>query len=179
MNYLNAFFFWAFMLFATTAGAQDTIPTRPVTDLAQLEGRYKVIAIHDTVYATLEWICLMNPRLGAYYFRDKACYISIQKTRGKRLSFTLWEGEKKWADSRMKSRLKHGKAYVKRTKIGFFSLLVNALWIHRAEMALSENGDLVVSNAKLGGIAFLVIMPFTGATDQPKTLVFERVREGG
>lgn len=179
MNYLNYFLLLALMLLTTGVGAQDTIPTRPVTDLSQLEGRYKVIAIHDTVYATLEWICLMNPRLGAYYFRDKGCYISIQKTRSKRLSFSLWEGEKKWAASHMKGRLKDGKAYVRGTKIGFFSLLVNALWTHRAEMALSESGDLVVSNANLGGLAFLVVMPFTGATDQPKTLVFERVREGG
>ncbi len=176
MNPVYLFLFLLLLRSTTDISAQNKYKTAPLTDLSQLEGHYNVIAVHDTVYASLEWIAMMEPRLDSRYFRDKKCHITVQKTRSNRLSFSLWEGDKKLASSYMKGRLKDGKVQVRRTKVRLFTVILNTISIHHAEMALAENGDLVVSDANLGGCGLIVFFPIACASDQPHTLVFERIR---
>ena len=157
--------------------AQNAPKAVPLTDLSQLEGRYNVLPMRDTIEASLEWIAMMEPHLDMPYFRDKKCYIAVQKTRRSRLAFSLWEGDKKWASSHMKGRVKDGKIHVKKTKLWLFTLLFNVVRIHHATLTLSENGDLIVSDANLGGLVMIVFIPLTGASHEPRTLVFERVQK--
>lgn len=162
--------------FTNAIFAQHAPKTVPLTDLSQLEGRYNVLPMRDTIEASLEWIAMMEPHLDMRYFRDKKCHIAVQKTRQNRLVFSLWEGDKKWASSYMKGRVKDGKIHVKKTKLWLFTLLFNVIRIHHATLALSENGDLIVSDANLGGLVMVVFVPLTGASDEPRTLFFERVQ---
>ena len=175
MNRPPPLLFLVFLLFCTAIFAQDERKMVPITDLSQLEGRYNAIAVQDTVETTLDWISMIESRLDYRYLRDRKCQIVIQKTRRNRLSFSLWEGEKKLAASHMKGRLKDGMVNVKRTKLRIFLVVLNVITVHRATMAITENGDLVVSDAKLGGCPLIVFLPFFCAGDYPPALVFERM----
>jgi hypothetical protein len=95
MNPVYLFLFLFLLCSTTDISAQNKYKTAPLTDLSQLEGHYNVIAVHDTVYASLEWIALMEPRLDSRYFRDKKCHIAVQKNAQQPAFFFALGGRQK------------------------------------------------------------------------------------
>lgn len=179
-NYgLSPLLFSLLWLWGTLAYAQDDRKVVQITDLTQLEGNYNLIAYQDTAYVALDWISMMDHRLNWVYFRDHKCSIRLQKTDKNKLTFTLWEAEKKLATSRMKARIIDGKVHITKTKFRLFTLILNVVNSHQADIALTENGDILVLDAQMGGCGLIVFFPIACAGDKAKDLLYKRVSENG